>query len=91
MFVWLAAAFSSYYNFKHAIICDLGYGFVKAIRPYNVCALVLTFTELILQIFWANYDIKFGFVAIAAVSVFFSVMCAVTVVALKKGVEAWRI
>lgn len=91
IFVWLAAAFSSYYNFKHAIICDLGYGFVKAIRPYNVCALVLTFTELILQILWANYDIKFGFVAIAAVSVFFSVMCAVTVVALKKGVEAWRI
>lgn len=91
IFVWLAAAFSSYYNFKHAIISDLGYGFVKAIRPYNVCALVLTFTELILQTLWANYDIKFGFVAIAAVSVFFSVMCAVTVVALKKGVEAWRI
>ena len=56
-----------------------------------MCALVLTFTELILQILWANYDIKFGFVAIATVSVFFSVMCAVTVVALKKGVEAWRI
>ena len=91
LFLWIAAMFSSYYNFKHAIISDLGYGFVKAIRPYNVCALILTYTELILQLLWANYDITFGLIAIAAVSVVFSVMCAVTVVALKKGVEAWKI
>lgn len=90
-FLWVAAMFSSYYNFKHAIICDLGYGFVKAIRPYNVCALILTYTEIILQVLWSNYDMSFGFILIALASVFFSVMCAVTVVALKKGVEAWKI
>ena len=89
--VWLAAIFSSYYNFKHAIISDLGYGFVKAIRPYNICALILTFTELVLQVLWANYDIEYGFVAIALSSVVFSVMSAVTVIALKRGVEAWKI
>ena len=89
--VWLAAIFSSYYNFKHAIISDLGYGFVKAIRPYNICALILTFTELIVQVFWANYDIEFGFVIIAAISVVFSVMSAITIVALKRGVEAWKL
>ena len=89
--VWLAAIFSSYYNFKHAIISDLGYGFVKVIRPYNICALILTFTELIVQVFWANYDIEFGFVIIAAISVVFSIMCAVTLVVLKRGVEAWKL
>ena len=90
VFMWLAAMCSSYYNFKHAIISDLGYGFVKAIRPYNICALILTFAELILHILWANAD-DFGFVIIAVISALFSVMCAVTMVALKRGVEAWKI
>ena len=90
-FVWLAAMFSSYYNFKHAIISDLGYGFVKAIRPYNICALILTFTEIILQVLWTHYDIEYGFVIIAIVSIVFSVMSIVTIVALKRGVEAWKI
>ena len=90
VFMWLAAMCSSYYNFKHAIISDLGYGFVKAIRPYNICALILTFAELILHILWANAD-DFGFVIIAIVSALFSAMCAVTMVALKRGVEKWKI
>ena len=88
--MWIAAICSSYYNFKHAIISDLGYGFAKAIRPYNICALILIFAELILHILWANAD-DFGFVIIAAVSAIFSIMCAVTMVALKRGVEAWKI
>ena len=91
LLVWIAAIFSSYYNFKHAVISDLGYGFAKAIRPYNICALILTFTELILQVLWCNYDIDYGMIIIAFVSVLFSVMCAVTMVALKRGVEAWKI
>lgn len=90
-FVWIAAICSSYYNFKHAIISDLGYGFAKAIRPFNICALILTFTELILQVLWANYDIEYGFVLIAVMSIIFSVMSAVTMIVLKRGVEAWKI
>ena len=90
-FIWISAIFSSYFNFKHAIISDLGYGFVKAIRPYNICALILTFTELVLQVLWVHYDINYGFVIIAFVSAIFSVMCAVTMVALKRGVEAWKV
>ena len=81
---------SSYYNFKHAVISDLGYGFVKAIRPYNICALILTFTELVLHILWANSD-NCGFVIIALVSLVFSVMSVVTMVVIKRGVEAWKI
>ena len=91
LFVWIAAIVSSYYNFKHAVISDLGYGFVKAIRPYNICALILTFTELVLQMLWCNYDIDYGMIIIAVGSVIFSVMCAVTMVALKRGVESWKI
>ena len=90
IFVWIAAMFSSYYNFKHAVISDLGYGFAKAIRPYNICALILIFTELILHILWANAD-AYGFVIIAIVSLIFSVMNAITMVALKRGVEAWKL
>ena len=88
--MWIPALCSSYYNFKHAIISDLGYGFAKAIRPYNICALIIVFTELILHILWANSS-ACGFVIIAVVSVIFSVMCVVTMVALKRGVEAWKI
>ena len=90
VFMWFAAMCSSYYNFKHAVISDLGYGFAKAIRPYNICALILIFTELILHILWANSE-SCGFVIIAVVSVIFSIMCAVTLVVLKRGVEAWKI
>ena len=90
-FIWLSAIFSSYFNFKHAIISDLGYGFTKAIRPYNICALVVTFTELLLQVCWCYYDTKFAFPIIAILTVVFSVMSAVTIAALKRGVEAWKI
>ena len=88
--MWIPALCSSYYNFKHAVISDLGYGFVKAIRPYNICALILTFTELVLHILWANSD-NCGFVIIALVSLVFSVMSVVTMVVIKRGVEAWKI
>ena len=90
-FVWIAAILSSYYNFKHAIISDLGYGFAKAIRPYNVCALILTYVELISQVLWCNYDTEYGLVLIAVVSLIFSAMSVATIVMLKRGVEAWKI
>ena len=89
--LWIAAIFSSYFNFKHAIINDLGYGFVKAIRPYNVCALILTFLELILQVLWVYYDIDFILIVIMFVTVTFSVVSILTMVTLKRGVEAWKI
>ena len=90
-FLWIAAIFSSYFNFKHAIISDLGFGFVKAIRPYNICALILAFTELLLQVLWAYYDAAYILIAIMIVTVVFSVMSVVTMIALKRGVEAWKI
>ena len=90
-FLWIAAIFSSYFNFKHAIISDLGYGFVKAIRPYNICALILTFLELILQVLWAYYVNDYILIVIMVVTVIFSVVSVLTIVTLKRGVEAWKI
>lgn len=90
-FLWIAAIFSSYFNFKHAIISDLGYGFVKAIRPYNICALILTFLELILQVLWAYYVNDYILIVIMVVTIIFSIVCILTMVTLKRGVEAWKI
>lgn len=90
-FLWVAAIFSSYFNFKHAIINDLGFGFVKAIRPYNICALILIFLELILQVLWAYYVNDYILIVIMFVTVMFSVMSILTMVTLKRGVEAWKI
>lgn len=90
-FLWMAAIFSSYFNFKHAIISDLGFGFVKAIRPYNICALILTFLELILQVLWAYYVDDYILIVIMFVTVIFSAMSILTIVTLKRGVEAWKI
>ncbi len=90
-FLWMAAIFSSYFNFKHAIISDLGFGFVKAIRPYNICALILTFLELILQVLWAYYVNDYILIVIMFVTVIFSVVSILTMVILKRGVEAWKI
>lgn len=87
--VWIAAMLSSYYNFKHAIISDFGYGFAKAIRPYNISATALIFIELLVHVLWCNYDIAYGFVWIAIASVIFGVTSVITMVKLRKGVEAW--
>lgn len=90
-FLWIAAIFSSYFNFKHAIISDLGFGFVKAIRPYNICALILTFLELILQVLWAYYVNDYILIVIMVVTIIFSIVSILTMVTLKRGVEAWKI
>lgn len=90
-FLWMAAIFSSYFNFKHAIISDLGFGFVKAIRPYNICALILTFLELILQVLWAYYVNDYILIVIMVVTIIFSIVSVLTIVTLKRGVEEWKI
>lgn len=86
-FIWIPAAFALYFNLKHAIIPDLDFGFIKAIKPYNVFALSLGVFELLCLTAWdylANV-----FMLITAVG--FSVLCVCTMVAARKGVEKWTI
>ena len=89
--VWVCAMLSVYYNLKHAVIDDCGFGFAKAIRPYNASAVVLTFIELIQLLFWVYYDIDGGFIYITITSILFSIMSIVTMINLKRGIEAWTI
>ena len=85
--VWVPAIFSVYFNLKHAIIPDLDFGFIKAIKPYNVFVLLLSFSELLCLTAWDYYyPIPLAITAIA-----FGVLCICTMVFARRGVEKWTI
>ena len=86
-FVWIPAVFSVYFNLKHAIIPDLDFGFIKAIKPYNLFVLLLSFSELLCLSAWHYTSlIPMGIAAFA-----FGVLCICTMIYAKKGVEKWTI
>ena len=85
--VWIPAMASVYFNLKHAIIPNFDFGFIKAIKPYNICVLCLSFSELLCLTAWDYYyPIPLAFSAIL-----FGILCICTMVAAKKGVEKWTI
>ena len=85
--VWAPAMVSVYYNLKHAIIPDFDFGFIKAIKPYNVCAVILGFAELSCLTAW-DY---FYNVPLVITSIIFAVVCVVTMFMAKKGADRWKI
>lgn len=85
--VWVPAVVSVYYNLKHAIIPDCDFGFVKAIKPYNVLATCLGFAELLCLTAW---DYLYNAPLVIA-SVLFAVLCVAMMCAAKKGAEQWKI
>lgn len=85
--VWLPAIFAVYYNMKHAIIPDCDFGFIKAIKPYNVLATCLGFAELLCLTAW---DYLYNTQLIIC-SVIFAILCVATMLAAKKGAEKWTI
>jgi hypothetical protein len=85
--VWIPAIFSVYFNLKHAIIPDLDFGFIKAIKPYNIFVLLLSFSELACLTARNYYEA----IPLAIAAVVFCVLCVCTMVAAKKGVEKWTI
>ena len=86
-FVWVPAIFAVYFNLKHAIIPDMDFGFIKAIKLYNIFVLLLCFSELICLTAWDYYYM----VPLAVSAVIFGILCICTMVAAKKGVEKWTI
>ena len=85
--VWIPAIFSVYFNLKHAIIPDLDFGFIKAIKPYNILVLCFSFSELLCLTAWNYYkDIP-----LALSSILFAILCVSTIIVAKKGVEKWAI
>lgn len=85
--VWIPAIIAVYFNLKHALIPNLDFGFIKAIKPYNVLTLSLCFSELICLTAWDYYYV----VLLAVSSVVFGILCFCTMVAAKKGAEKWTI
>ena len=85
--VWIPAVIAVYFNLKHAIIPDLDFGFIKALKPYNVLVLCLSFAELLCLTAWDYY---YG-LQLALSAVVFGILCICTMVAAKKGVEKWTI
>jgi hypothetical protein len=86
-FVWLPAVIAVYFNLKHAMIPDMDFGFIKAMKPYNIFALCLCFSELICLTAWDYYYM----VPLAVSSVIFGVLSICTMVAAKRGAEQWTI
>lgn len=85
--VWIPAIFSVYFNLKHAIIPDLDFGFIKAIKPYNIFVLLLSFSELLSLTTW-NYYYP---IPMAIASIVFAALCICSMTFAKKGVKKWTI
>lgn len=84
---WLPAIFSTYYNFKHMLLPDMGFGFVRSIRPFNFAALLFSMFHLLHLTLW-NYD-SWVALLISGILVGASVI-AMTFLA-KRGVKRWII
>lgn len=85
--VWIPATIAVYFNFKHSILPDLDFGFIKAIKPYNILATLLCFSDLLCLTAW-NY---FCCIPLMLASAVFGVLSIATVVSAKKGAEKWTI
>lgn len=87
LLVWLPATVSVYYNLKHAIIPDCDFGFIKAIKPYNILAVCLGFAELLCLTAW---DYLYN-TQLVICSVIFALLCVSMMHAAKKGAKKWTI
>ena len=85
--IWIPAIVAVYFNLKHAIIPNMDFGFIKAIKPYNILILSLSFSELVCLTAWDYYEI----VPLAISAVVFGILCISTMIAAKKGAEKWTI
>lgn len=84
---WIPIIIASYFNTKHAIIPDGGFAFVRAVRPYNIVAVIFEFAE-VLYLSMYTLENQQGVVicsAIIAVSACFLMHFA------RKGAEKWTI
>lgn len=85
--VWMPAMFCVYFNLKHALIPNLDFGFIKAMKPYNIFVMCLGFAELLCLTAWDYYYNT----QLVITAVLFAALCVCTMIAAKKGVEKWTI
>ena len=87
LLVWLPGMVSVYYNLKHSIIPDFDFGFIRAIKPYNILATCLGFAELLCLTAW---DYLYN-APLVIFSFIFAGLCISMMLAAKKGAEKWTI
>ena len=87
LMVWLPAVVAIYFNVKHAIIPNFDFGFIKAIKPYNILAACLGFAELLCLTAW-DY---FNDILLVISSFAFAILCVVMMLVARKGAEKWTI
>lgn len=85
--VWIPAMFSSYFNLKHAIIPDMGFSFVKAIRPFNITALLFTLFQLIHLTLW-NFS---GWIPLLVSGILLGASSILMMIFAQRGVKKWAI
>ena len=83
--LWIPALFSLYFNLKHAILPDMGFGFVKAIRPFNIAALAFSFLQLLHLTLW-NYC---EWVPLLVSGIIFGASCILMIIMADRGVKKW--
>lgn len=83
--LWIPAVFCIYFHMKHAIIPDNGFGFVNAIRPFNVAALSFTFMQLLHLTLWSFC----GWIPLAVSGALFGTSCVVMMIMANRGVKRW--
>ena len=83
--VWIPALFAVYFNLKHALIPNLDFGFIKAIKPYNLFALGLAFAELLVLTAWDYYYPT----QLVITTVLFAALAVATMISARKGAEKW--
>ena len=87
LLVWLPATVAVYYNLKHAIIPNCDFGFIKAIKPYNLLAACLGFAELLCLTAW---DYLYN-TQLVICTCLFAILSVAMMFAAKKGAEKWTI
>ena len=86
-FVWIPAAVCSYYNLKHTVVPDMDFGFIKAIRPFNIVALIFIMLNLLHYTAW-NYA-EWPVLTITGTLV--GISSVVMAIMAKRGVKRWTI
>ena len=86
-FVWIPAGINLYYHLKHTLVPDMGFGFIKAIRPFNISALIFTILNLIHLTAW-NYS---EWYLTTVTGILFGISSLVMVVMAKRGVKRWTL
>ena len=83
--VVLFIALASRYHFKHLIFPDVDYGVVRAIRGYNLIAMVLCFSAMI----FIGADMTDNEYALLGAGIVMSVCCLVIIPLLRKEATKW--